>query len=532
MKLEGILFFISGISIFLLSISRLNFLIQKALGISIREHLKFATESKRYGLLSGILVTLLFQSSSATTVLLVSMVSAGVMSFGRSLPIILGSDIGTSLTTELVVLKVTHVSPLILSFGLVLFLTSEGRRKALGEGVLFFGLLLFGLYLLSKGLSPERSQEIFRWLVARSENPYFVFLTSFLFTTLVQSSLIPISLAIFLSQANQFGISWATSVVLGANLGTTITAILASLVSNVEGKKVAYAHVIFKLVGVLVIFLFFRAYNSLLDVMPVSLGQKIVLSHLFFNLIISGIFFPFLGFVESFFEILLPKRQEVLYILPQYLDRSCLKNPDEALLCVKKELDRGLKLAREGFVFSMDAVELFRKEKKRKVEYIEIILDGLEREIIPYLWEASSFEMTERQSRRLFAYTAMVHSIERLGDHARNIAEAAEVKAQRRTFFSQRANEELGMIKKEVLFLFDDLSQLFENPSKDRIEALRKRTYSIEQSTKVAFLNHLDRFYCKICRKEAGPLFVDILTDIEGIARHLRFICDYLESEV
>lgn len=532
MLLEIVIFLTSGISIFLFSISRLNLVIQRALRVSVREHLKFATGGPLKGLISGILVTLLFQSSSAATVLLVSLVSAGVLSFGRSLPIILGSDIGTTLTTQLVAFKVTHISPFIIATGLILFFLSEGRRKTYAEAILFFGLMLFGLFLLSKAVSPEKREEVFRWLVLSTQNPSTVFFTSCLFTVIVQSSLIPISLAIMLAEGNNIPLSWATSVVLGANLGTTSTAILASVVSNIEGKKIAYAHVVFKLLGVILVFLFMDTFNALLEMAPVSLPQKIVLCHFLFNLIISVIFYPFLNFVERIFDRVIPKREEPLQILPQYLERSCLSNPDEALFCVKKELERGLKLARECFFLSMQLVESFSRERKKKVEYIEMISDSLQAEMIPYLWEASSFEMTERQSKRLFAYTAMVHSMERLADHAKNIADVAEIKAQRRTYFSERAGEELSLLKREVLLLFDDLIELFASPEKIRIDALREKTYSVEGLTKRAFLNHLERFYCKICRKEAGPLFVEILTNLEGIARHARFICDYLENEL
>lgn len=528
MPFESLTFFVGGTLFFLFSISKLSSVVQLVFGGRIRDYIRFAVQKKVKGLTFGILVTLLFQSSSATTVLIVSMVSAGLLSFSESLPIILGADIGTTLTAQFVVWKVTELSPVILLIGLIVFLLPEERWKEIGEAIFYFGLLLFGLLLVSKGATFLKESPVFNEAILDRGSPLLAFIFSLLFTLVVQSSAIPISMAIILAQKDLIGLHLALPIVLGANLGTTGTAMLGSLVVGPDGKKAAFAHVIFKGTGVLIVFIFFPLSIAVLNTIPVDVPQKIALSHFFFNLFISGIFYPFLSPLVLLLEKLIPAKGRSLPLLPEYLNWKSVNDPDLALLCVKKELLRQIMLSKSMVEDAVDLLYDFKTTKKRNIHYVECVVDNLQSEILKYLWEISSFAATEEQSRKLFAYTGIVHNIERIGDHAVNIGEVAETKKERKTFFSYAAVRELDDISERVKRCLENAIEVLEKPEEPLIDELRKATEETEKRVRTALSNHLERFYCKICRKEAGPLFVDVLTNIEAISRHIRLMCENL----
>ncbi len=528
MAFESVFLFAGGILLFLFSISKLSSSIQFVIGGRIREYIKFSVLKKINGLLSGVLITLIFQSSSATTLLVVSMVSAGLLSFGQSLPVILGADIGTTLTAQLVVWKITDIFPVILIFGLLLLLRSEEKWKRIGETLFYFGLLLFGLFLVTKGTAYLKDETFFSWAILAKKGPIFLFTSTLLFTLVVQSSAIPVSIAIVLCQNNLIEIDSALFVVLGANLGTTGTALLGSVVATRSGKKAALSHVFFKACGVLIFFFLSPIFTSFLDCIPVGTPQKVALSHFLFNFFIAILFYPLLGPVVSLFERLMPEKDRAIQVLPEYLSMNFLRDPQDALSCVKKELSRQMLLSKMMVIDSFDLLYKFNKMKRKSMFYVEMVIDNLQNEILRYLWQISSSEMTEQQSRRLFAYTAIVHDIERIGDHAVNIAEIAEIKKERGTFFSDQAILELENLKERIKKSLEIVTQLIENPHMRIIEELIGETSELEGKIKTALNNHLERFYCKICRREAGPLFVDLLTNIEGIRRHIRSICENL----
>ncbi|MCX7856607.1 MAG: Na/Pi cotransporter family protein [Deltaproteobacteria bacterium] len=532
MSFEFLSLFTGGTVLFLFSIFRLNSVIQLSIANRIKDSLKFAVKNKLNGLIFGIGITVFFQSSSATTVMIVSMVSAGLVTLSESLPIILGADIGTTLIAQLVVWKFTDFSPFVLILGLILYFSPEERWKKTGETVFYFGLLLFGFLLLSKAAEHLKESKLFTEFISSRRDPLPLFIFSLFFTIVVQSSSIPIGISIILAQKEIIDLYVAVPVVLGANLGTTFTAVLGSLVSGPDGKKCAIAHVIFKLVGVLVILPFFSFFCDILDSLSVSLPQKIAISHFLFNLFITLLFYPLINHVTELLERLIPKKGRQLPLFPEYLDKRCLINPDLSLHCVKMELERQMRLSKSMVEDAFGLLYRFEKGIGRNLRYVEFVVDNLESEIMKYLWEVSSFEMTEEQTRRLFAYTVVVHSIERIGDHALNISEIAEIKKERRTFFSDAAIRELKDIEYGVKKLLAMASTVIENPKNVAINEIRKEILLTETKIRSALGNHLERFYCKICRKEAGPLFVDVLTNTEGIIRHIRFISENLSEQI
>ncbi|MDW8001255.1 MAG: Na/Pi cotransporter family protein [Deltaproteobacteria bacterium] len=517
-------------ALFLFGLSMLSRLLQLAIGSRIKEYIRFSVQKKLNGLIFGLCVTILFQSSGAATFVALSLVNAGLLSVKGALPMILGADIGSTITAQLVVWRIPKLSPLILLTGFVLFVFENERLRRIGEGLFYFGLLLFGILTVSMGSELLRESPIFSNTVISERHRFTAFFVSFLFAFFGQSSAVPITMVIIMAQKEMIVLESAIFCVLGANLGVVGTPLIGSLSGGPEGKKVALGQFLFKGTGILLVSIFSSHFYDLLRSIPFELPQKIALSHILFNLLVAIVFYPFIDSLVHGLEKLIPKRGRVLSIFPEYLEKSCLGSPDEALLCVKKELLRMTELAESMVEDGLKLLYGFKKSLERGINYVELIVDNLQTEILKYLWQISCFEMTEYQSRRLFVYTSIVHDIERIADHAQNISEIAKIKRDKKTYFSDAAQKELESISKKVLMGLKSARNLLQDPKIEDIEELTKKTEVVQKEIKEAFSNHLERFYCKICLREAGPLYVDILINLEGVIRHIKSMCEGLRT--
>lgn len=527
---RGILLFITGITFFLFGMTKTSALMQQLITNRIRELLKISVRRPINGILMGIFATILLQSSSATTLLTMGIVSAGIISFYHSLSIILGADIGTTLTAQLVVWKFTTISPFIMFAGGILIFTGKEKQKILGEAILYFGLIFFGLNLTGEATAPLKENEMFLNFFKETKHPLFGIGIGALFTGIVQASAIPIGILVILGQQGLVTVENAFPIVLGANIGTTITALMGSIVLNINGKKSALAHLLFKIIGVMVCIVFFPFFINLIKAISSYVPQQVAFSHFIFNVLITVMFGAILKPFSNFIERIIPGKDDIIPLWPEHLNTKYLANPEEALLCVQKELVRESLLARKMFYLSIDLIKNYRLSTKKEVGYIEMIVDNLQMEITKYLWNISCGQLSPGLSKRLFSFSTVVYDIERMGDHSLNILELAESKHLRRAKFSQAAMDEMETLGKEVLMLMDMTKSIIEKKDMETINLIIKSSDEIIKSVHIAIEKHLERFYQRICKAEAGPIFVDMLINLEGISRHCKIIAEQLKD--
>lgn len=528
--LNGIILFIIGLVLFLFGMIKLSELMQGQLSGSIREYLKISVKKPIYGFLMGIVSTLLLQSSSATTLITMGVVSAGLISFYHSLGIILGADIGTTLTAQLVVWKFTAISPFIILVGGILIFTSKDKLRLYGEVLFYFGLIFFGLSLTGDATAPLRDNKAFLRFFQEAKHPLIGVGIGALFTGIVQASAIPVGIMVIMSEQGLISIENAVPVVLGANIGTTITAILGSLVLNVNAKKSALSHLIFKIVGVILILIAFPFFINIIKSVSSHASQQIAFSHLFLNVFIALIFGFFLKPFAHIMEKIIPGIEDTLPLWPEYLNKSCLSNAEDALGCVQKELTREIILAKKMLYESLLLINNYKKAKRKELTYIEMVIDNLQTEITRYLWHISCNNLSTKLSKKLFAFSSMVYDIERMGDHSTNIVELAEAKYMRKAVFSQPALRELKEIGNLVFDTVDLTSYIIEDMNTENASKIIRMTERGDALIKEAIERHIQRFYERLCRAEAGPIFVDILTNLEGIFRHCRIIAKHIKS--
>jgi phosphate:Na+ symporter len=528
--IQGTLLFITGVALFLFAMIKLSTGMQLVMSGRLREYLGFSVTKKAHGLLTGTLATVLFQSSSATTLLTVGMVSAGLISFYDSLSIILGADIGTSLTVQLVVWNITSISPVLIFAGGILYFLGREKWKTAGEMILYFGLIFYGLSLVGQAVAPLKDNRTFLYLFREAKNPLLGIGIGLVFTGIVHASAIPIAILIILAQQGLIGIDNALPIVLGANVGTTVTALMGSMVANINGKRTAISHLLSKSIGVLICLFLLPFIPAFLRQLSSSVPQQIALSHFLFNVFIAGLFILFLGPFSRFVETILPGQARTLSIWPEYLDRRSLASAPEALACVKKELRREMLLSQEMFIASLGLITTFNEAKKRDIIYIELIVDNLQSEIIRYLWNTSCLQLSPDLSKKLFAFSSIVYEIERIGDRATNLVELAESKHRRKAIFSESAYGELKLIGTLLMENIEDAASLLERRNEGAIRMIIERHGEVIRLIKDATESHLQRFYRKVCQAEAGPIFVDMLVNLKSISDHCRTIAENISG--
>jgi len=528
--INGILLFITGLTLFLFGMIKLSTDMQALFSVRMRDYIRYSVRTPLYGLLLGITSTIVFQSSSATTLVTVGIVSAGLISFYHSLGIILGADIGTTLTAQLVVWKITAISPIIIFVGGVLYFAGKERLKTAGEVILYFGLIFYGLSLIGDATAPLKENETFVRFFREAKNPLIGLGLGLIFTGIVHASAIPVSILIILGHQGLISIENALPIVLGANIGTTVTALMGSIVANVNGKKSAIAHLLFKVLGVALCLLLFPFLVTSVKYLSSSIAQQIALGHFLLNLLIALVFIFFLRPFSRLIEAIIPGTDHPIPLWPEFLDTKCLASPEEALSCVRKELGREIMLAQRMLSTSLALITKFSAAKQRDTMYIEMVVDNVQSEITEYLWNISSGQLSPQLSKKLFAFSSTVYDIERIGDRSTNLVELAESKHKRHAVFSEPANNELREIGDMATKNVDDVALLIEKRDEERIRAVFERHLQIVLAVKMATEKHLVRFYQKMCRAEAGPIFVDMLVNLERISDHCLVIAENIRN--
>lgn len=527
---------LGGLALFLYGMFSMGEGLQKAAGDRMRRILEVLTGIPIIGVLVGALTTSIIQSSSATTVMVVGFVNAGLMTLKQAIAVIMGTNIGTTMTAQLIAFKLADYYLPIIAIGFFInFLAKKKNVKYIGQVIFGFGVLLLGLYIMGDAMKPLRDYAGFQdFMVNFGKYKILGVLVGIIMTVLIQSSSATIGILIALATQGLIPLESALPVLLGDNIGTCITAVFSSIGTKLSARRAAMAHVLFNVCGT-IIFLTFMPYFKML-VLSISpegdIARQIANAHTSFNLLNTLLFLPFISLLVKAVTKLVPGEEKIIKKGPIYLDKRMLNTPSIAMSLAHKEIIRMGELAQEN----LDNAHLtfVHKDEKllKEVLDVEDVIDDLEHSITEYLAQISQKELTKENSVLHTGFLHAVNDIERVGDHAHNIAELAEASITDNISFTPFAIKELNEMHSLVSETFKIAIQSLEESNILKAKQVIENENKIDEMEKSLRRSHIGRLNEGQCIVHAGVIFLDIISNLERVGDHSHNIASVVRHEI
>lgn len=541
---------IGGLGLFLFGLKYMSEGLQKVAGDRLRSIIASLTRNTLLSVIVGVAVTSIIQSSSATTVMVVGLVNAGLMNLAQSIGVIMGANIGTTVTAQLIAFKLGNLALPAIAVGVCLIMfTKSSKYRYWGEVIFGFGLLFMGMGLMSSTVSPLReSEQIINFFVKFSKNPLLAMLVGMVVTFVIQSSSATVGLTIVLASQGLIDIYGAVPLIFGENIGTTITASLAALSSNREGKRAALIHAMFNILGVtymMLAFLFIKfrnvpAYLYLVDfftpgnnIQGENIERYIANSHTIFNIFNTIAFLPFAGVLKFLAEKIVPQKKvsRELSVEPLYLDRNLLHNSAFALGQVRKEMQHMLNTAREAISLSADMIITGEDKSIDRVRFLERKTDILQNQITRYIIDISKEDLTDKAASQIPVYIHSINDIERVGDHAINLTEIYAEMKENNVKLSEQALDELRNMCSTVMRMMDIVNETIEKYSEDKLEELFVLEEKLNDNERIFTRNHTLRLTEQACEIKSNTVFTDTLSVFEKTGDHILNIAQAIYNK-
>ncbi len=527
MELGNLMMLLCGLGLFLFGMKLMGDGLEMATGSRLKMMVEKLTTNKYMGALVGLAVTAVIQSSSATTVMVVGFVNAGIMSLAQAVGVIMGANVGTTITGFMIALKLNSLAPIAIFLGVtVMMFSKKVHRKHIGQIITGFGILFFGMTVMSDAMKPLGESPVFGNIISQFQNPLVGVLVGLVFTAIIQSSSASVGVLQALASQNIIGLNSAVFVIYGQNIGTCVTALLSCIGTSKTAKRTAVVHLLFNIIGALL----FIAITLLLPftqiverLLPGNTMMQISLVHICFNVVSTAILLPLSNYLVALACKVVPgedkKREAVSF---QFLDSRILNTPPIAVAQVLKEVDRMSDLAKKSFNDAMDM--LFQKDDSlmERLEENENVLDFLNTGVTEYLVKINALDIEDKDREVLGSLFHVVSDLERIGDHSINIGEIAQTFDSGRAALSQEATEELQDLRKLVFSVLTDAYTLFNKRGDDAelAERINRTEEEIDDRTELLKDRHIARLNQGKCSPRAGALYNDMLTNLERIADH------------
>ena len=530
MEVMNLLSFFTGIGLFLYGIDAMGQGLEYAAGSKMKKILGVLTKNRFLAVLMGALVTAVIQSSSATTVMVVGFVNAGLMNLAQAIGVIMGANIGTTVTSVLIAMDLGLIAPIALVLGVFAMLfVKKDIIKHIGQTVAGFGMLFVGMELMAYGMAPLGESEVFTYFMTNFSNPIVGVLIGLVLTAVIQSSSASIGILQALAVQGLVPIEFAVYILLGQNIGTCVTALLSAAGSKTNSKRTAVMHLLFNVVGT-IIFLFitaFTPYTTLLESISDSVSAQISAAHIIFNVVNTIILFPFGNLIIKAACILIPdKEPEDSKLEFKFYDEHLLTTPPIAVEQIGKEVVRMAELARDNFDRAAKALIANDTSKTEKIESVEEVINFLNHGITRHLVKINALDLDYSDAKYIGRLFHVVNDIERIGDHAVNLSEAMVVRNNEKLAISEEAVAELETMRKCVVDLLNASIDSFKKQELTVDEAKNIETLeTISDNLKIKYQDaHLRRLNEEHCETRAGMMFVNTLIDFERVGDHAKNI--------
>ena len=529
MNIENLLSLIGGLGLFLYGMTVMGESIEKAAGAKMRSFLDFFTKNRFIGMLFGMLFCAIVQSSSATTVMVVSFVNAGLMNLVQAAGVIMGANVGTTITSQLVAFNLSQAAPVFLMLGVIVTMFCKNNKvKQIGEVVLGFGVLFMGLSLMSGSMEGMKESPIVVELLHGINNPFLGILIGFVITAIIQSSSVTVSIVLLMAQQGLLPLWICFYIILGCNIGSCTTALLASISGNKDAKRAAMIHFLFNVMGTIVIAAILLVGESWVEagirgISGDNIGRCVANAHTFFKVFQVIILFPFAKWIVKLTYFFVPdkagkEKQECFQL--EYIGPSSVFSPNTAVVEVTKELERMGHIAVENLI---KAVNVLIKPEDKIIEEVyetEQQINYMNHAITDYLVKISQSTLPIDDMKNIGGLFHVVNDIERIGDHAENAADSAVLRKEKNISFSKEAEAELLEMLHRVIKITNYSIDMFSNNSKEHLQEILDLENGIDQMERDLQEAHVERLKKGKCKQEAGMIFSDIISGLERVADH------------
>lgn len=537
---------LGGVAIFLFGMNMLSEGLQKTAGEKLRHIISILTNNPLIGIFVGAIVTAVIQSSSATTVMVIGFVSAGLMTLKQSIGVIIGANIGTTVTAWLVSIDIGDLALPLVGIGFILYFFPKLKKlKYIGQIIFSFGLLFVGLNIMSDMMAPlAKSQAVADTMLNVSDNRFLGLFIGTVFTAVIQSSSAAIAILQKLAiQTTATGeplitLRAALPILFGSNIGTTATALLASIGATVNAKRAALTHTIFNVVGSLIFIWFIGPFEHVVSllmggtVMPRSMDTAIAYSHTIFNLLSAVLFAPFIGLLAKFVTQIYKGKGEFEDRALVYIGDK-VSSPAVGLNLAMQEMLRMGKIVQKMIACTKVVILEQNESVIQEVEKMEDTVDMLQNEILNYLSKIISQNvLSEAESVRLTGYMRMVHDLERIGDHCESSTMLGQSNIDNKVQYSENALSELKEVFEKIEFVMNQTLVALENNDKELAKAVLSEENTMDDIEKILRERHLERLKNGECNPGTAITFVELIHTLERMTDNCKNIAESVIDDI
>ena len=534
MKITDFFSLLGGLALFLYGMQMMSNGLEAAAGNKMKQILEKLTANRFLGVLVGAGITAVIQSSSATTVMVVGFVNSGMMTLRQAVWIIMGANIGTTITGQLIALDVSAIAPLLAFLGVALVVFVK-KQKVHHYGLILAGLgiLFVGMDMMSTSMMPLRDSEAFVALMTKFSNPVLGILAGGIFTAVIQSSSASVGILQALATSGLIGLGNAVYVLFGQNIGTCITAILAAIGTNRNAKRTTIIHLMFNIIGTTIfttICILTPLTNVIEGLTPGNPAAQIANMHTLFNVVTTLLLLPFGTYLAKLATKILPEKKDenadvmhMEFIRPMETKRDTQIGLSAiAVTSIRKEIHRMMTMARENVDKSFQAVKEGSTALLEDVREREEYIDFLNKEISKYISKTLVNESNPRDSKYISALFKVCGNVERIGDHAMNICEYTKLIERQKISFSSEVKREIDEMRKICDQAIDYLAEIGQEPGqKEDIKAIVDIEQKIDDMTEDYRQKQLERMQKGTCSEEGCIIYSEMLTDFERIGDHI-----------
>ncbi len=539
MSVMNVLSLLGGLGMFLFGMKIMGDGLEKAAGNRLKKLLGIVTHNRVLAMLAGLVITAVIQSSSATTVMVVGFVNAALINLTQAVGVIMGANIGTTVTSLLLSVKIDFAA-VFACIGLILTMLPKKLNTArqFGDICLGLGILFVGMNTMSTAMKPLQDWDVFTNAITGVTNPVVGVLVGALITAVLQSSSASVGILQALAGEGLIPLKGSMFILFGQNIGTCITALIACSGTNTNAKRAAVVHLLFNVIGAVlftVLTVLLPLDQWIISLAPDNLRLQIAFIHIIFNVTTTALMLPMAKLLEKIACLVVREKNPGAMAEPmrlKYFDERLLNTPPIAAAQLFREVQRMGEIALNNFTGAMSCFESWDEERVEEINRNEEVLDYLNKEITSCLVEVRGLDLNEKDAHMVGSLFHVVNDWERVGDHAINVLDAARSRQEQEIKFSAKAVAELENLSAMVMDQLTTATEMFNAQSSDpaAFQAVEAKEQEIDDLTEALRIHHVERVKNKKCSAKNGMLYLDILTNLERIGDHAENIATSTES--